>query len=96
MIIATIGRQKFIVASMQDAENLLHILERAQPVEDEYCTDYRTYYRPDHQVDIGIEINHRELVTAEEHAERVAKKREQVRAAEAAAAKLTSAEPVHA
>lgn len=96
MIIATIGRHKFIVASMQDAESLLHILERANPVEDEYCQDcqeYRTYYRPSDQVDVGIEITRRELVTAEEHADRASKARERARAASTAS--LASAEPAH-
>lgn len=96
MIVATIGRQKFVVASMQDAEALLHILERAQPVDDEYGygEEFRTYYRPDHQIDIGIEITHRELVSAEEHDRRVAKKRERLRAAEAAE-KPQTIEPAH-
>ena len=93
MIIATIGRHKFIVASMQDAESLLHILERANPVEDEYCQECRTYYRPSDQVDVGIEITRRELVTAEEHADRASKARERARAASTAS--LASAEPAH-
>ncbi len=88
MIIATTGRQKFVVASMADAESLLKILERATPVDDEYSTEYRTYYHPDIQIDIGIEITHRELVSVEEHAARVAKRRE-------AAAKATTGEPAH-
>lgn len=81
MIIATIAGHKFKLDSMQDAEALLRILERSQPVGEEFGTDYNIYFHPSHQIDVGIEITHRELVSDEVHAERVAQKRERIRAA---------------
>lgn len=84
MIIATIGSNKFILDTIGDAEQLLQILHRAQPVYDCYDAEYRTYYHPDLHTDAAISISTRELVTLEEHRRRSEER--EARAAKKAAA----------
>lgn len=96
MIIATIGRQKFAMATLQDAEQLLHILDRSQPIDLEYNTEFGTYFYPERETDVGIEITRRELVSQDEHNARATKKLARLRAAEEAAAENRKAGADHA
>lgn len=96
MIIATIGSQSFVLESIQDAEQLLKIFGKANPVDDCYDTDYKSYFYPDNNCDVRIDISSKELVTLEEHQRRkaVRSEREAARAkAEAQAATGTPATP---
>ena len=70
MIIATIGSQSFILDSIQDAEQLLKIFGKANPVDDCYDRQYKSYFFPDNNCDVRIYISSKELVTLEEHARR--------------------------
>lgn len=70
MIIATIGNQSFILESPQDAEQLLKIFGKATPVDSCYDTDYKSYFYPDNNCDVRIDISSKELVTLDEHRRR--------------------------
>lgn len=74
MIVATINSQEFILDNLKDAEALLAIIDRAKPVEHSYGDNYSTYYYPDHNASVSIEINNGELVTLDEHTRRLAKR----------------------
>lgn len=85
MIIATIGSQSFVLESLQDAEQLLKIFGKANPVDDCYDSDYKGYYYPDHNCDVRIDISSKELVTLDEHQRRRAERSERDAAARAKA-----------
>lgn len=76
MIIATIGNQSFVIESIQDAEQLLKIFGKANPVDDCYDTDYKSYFYPDNNCDVRIDISSKELVTLDEHRRRRAEREE--------------------
>lgn len=68
MIIATIGHQEYELASMADAEAILNIFNRANPVDRTFRPDRDSYYVADkNHTSITIEINSRQLVTQEQH-----------------------------
>lgn len=67
MIVATINSQDFLLDNIGDAETLLQIMQRAQPIDSTYDEQHRTYYYPDNHCDVGVNITSRELVTLEEH-----------------------------
>lgn len=92
MIIATIGSQSFILESVQDAEQLLKIFGKANPVDDCYDTDYKSYFYPDNNCDVRIDISSKELVTLEEHRRRRAD-RDERDAARREAAQATATTP---
>lgn len=72
MIVANINNQEFILESQKDAEQLLNILSRAQPVESNYSPeDYRRYYYLDGTCEVGVSILTAEVVSIEEHAKRL-------------------------
>lgn len=91
MIIATIGNQDFLIDTLSDAEQLLQILHRAQPIDDCYDSEYRTYYHPDNHTDASINISTRELVTIDEHLRRSEERRARDAAKAAAADPTVSA-----
>jgi hypothetical protein len=70
MIIVSIANQKYALASLQDAEALMLILDRATPVEDHYRGDYQNSYLVEDPspYELTIAIKRTELVSADEHA----------------------------
>lgn len=74
MILATINGQSFSLESIQDAEQLLKIFNKATPLDDSYDTEFKGYLYPDHSCDVRIEISSKELVTMEEHQRRKAER----------------------
>lgn len=74
MIIATVNGQHFILETIKDAEQVLSIFARAQPVERAYDTDYQGYFYPDSTCDCSVEFSSRDLVSTEEHQRRRAAK----------------------
>jgi hypothetical protein len=74
MIVATINSQEYILENLKDAETLLEIMSRANPVDHSYNSDYKSYYYPDRSGNVGITITHCELVSLEEHARRLAER----------------------
>lgn len=87
MIIAKIENQRFKLQDMKDAEALLQILSRAEPIEQSYDSEYNYYHYPDVTCAISIEIAQLDIVTTDEHELRVKTRKER----EAAAAKAKEA-----
>jgi len=65
MYIATINNQKFALEKIGDAEALLEILARAQPVNYEYPARYKYFLDPEVPL-IEIAIENAELLPREE------------------------------
>lgn len=69
MIIATIGSDQFALASLEDAHQLLQILDRAKGVDDGYVDkdyDRRYYLTTGSRREVAIKVVGGELLTQEQ------------------------------
>lgn len=88
MIIATIGSSTFKIGDMEDAENLLRILSRSEPLEESYNRDYQEYFHPaSGKQSIIIKITTGEIVSVDEH-KKIQTERNAAREAKAVEAKV--------
>lgn len=76
MIVANISNDRFVLASLDDAEALLRILTRATPVVDRYEIGAgKTHYVEQAQGSLGLSINAGRIITNDEYKKMLADKK---------------------